>query len=162
MFWREPNGHEDSEGKGTWRIQWSILRRASEQWSRLGRGSITFKFATKKVTVVDSARRPSPTIRFYRDIGSSLGHSSWSGHGKPENLFNTMISISCCGHGTAAVGPDRAGPNCDGARPATTFKFSVADYNWATTPSLVVIRSHRRRSTAQTENAAGLSALNSI
>ena len=105
MFWREPNGHEDSESKGTWRIQ----------WSRLGRGSITFKFATKKVTVVDSARRPSPTIRSYRDIGSSLGHSSWSGHGKPENLFNTMISISChgCGHGTAAVGPDRAGPNCD-------------------------------------------------
>ncbi len=32
-------------------------------------------------------------------------------HGK--NLF--IISISGCDHGTAAVGPDRAGPNCDGS-----------------------------------------------
>jgi hypothetical protein len=48
------------------------------------------------------------SIRFYRDIGSSLG--LWSGHG--TNLF--YISISGCGHGTAAVGPARSGPNCDG------------------------------------------------
>jgi hypothetical protein len=34
-------------------------------------------------------------------------------HGK--NLFIISISGHGCGHGTAAVGPDRAGPNCDGS-----------------------------------------------
>ena len=63
------------------------------------------------------------SIRLYRDIGSSFGH--WSGHGK--NLF--IISISGCGHGTAAVGPDpgppgRAGLNCD--EPPTTETESRA------------------------------------
>ena len=83
------NGNE--EGEGTWRIPWSILRR--EQW--LGRGSVAFAY--------QNSCRFCASIRFYRDIGSSFGH--WSGHGK--NLF--IISISGCGHGTAAVGPDRAG-----------------------------------------------------
>jgi hypothetical protein len=66
------------------------------------------------------------SIRFYRDIESSLGH--WSGHGK--NLF--IISISGCGHGTAAVRPDRAGPNCD--EPPTKLKVREGRRSRAASP----------------------------
>jgi hypothetical protein len=53
------DGHED--GKGTWRVQWSILRR--EQWLalvlRLGTGG-SIAFVTK--TVVDSQRPSASTV----------------------------------------------------------------------------------------------------
>jgi hypothetical protein len=59
-------------------------------------------------------------VHFYRDdIGSSEASSDvWPG---PDSdlelerisLFKISISESGCGYGTAAVGPDRADPNCD-------------------------------------------------
>jgi hypothetical protein len=72
--------------------------------SGLGRRAAASESRGTASAVLDSQR----SINHY--FGRrSLGH--WSGHGK--NLF--IISISGCGHGTAAVGPraDRAGPNCD-------------------------------------------------
>jgi hypothetical protein len=65
----------------------------------------------QKQLLILSVHPAGPAGRFFRDIGSSFGHwSGPSGCGK-----NFVYSISRCGHGAAALGPDwaPAGPNCD-------------------------------------------------
>jgi hypothetical protein len=78
-------------------------------------------------TVVDSARPSTSTVMSGLESSGSGSFGHWSGHGK--NLVQLIISISDygCGHGTAAVGPERAGPNChrDCDEPPTRTKLKV-------------------------------------
>jgi hypothetical protein len=71
----------------------------------------------------------------------------------------TVIFISCCGHGTTAVGPDLAGPNCD--EPPIKLKVRVRVGRPKTRPrrrrqgreraALTAGGHHRRRSQAASQ-----------